>query len=182
MKKSRVKDVFVGVTILAVCAVLLALQPTPTKVRVGTFDSRAIALAYARSAMFAADRAPVMKDLEDRYEKAKAEKNEQVIKELEARPPTYHKLQMLQCFSTASVADILEKVKDQLPKVAQEAGVDMIVSKWEIAYSNSTSEIVDVTSHLVKLFNPDEQTLKLIEGLSKQPPMPLLEVLLSKEG
>jgi len=87
---------------------------------------------------------------------------------------------MLQCFSTASVADILEKVKDQLPKVAQEAGVDIIVSKWEIAYSNSTSEIVDVTSHLVKLFNPDEQTLKFIEGLPKQP-MSLLEGLLSKE-
>jgi len=180
MKKSWGKSVFVGVSILAVCAMFLALQPTPTKVRVGTFDSRAIALAYARSAMFAADRAPVMKDLKDRYEKAKAEKNEEVIKELEAWPPTYHKLQMLQCFSTASVADILEKVKDQLPKVAQEAGVDIIVSKWEIAYSNSTSEIVDVTSHLVKLFNPDEQTLKFIEGLPKQP-MSLLEGLLSKE-
>jgi len=130
--------------------------------------------------MFAADRAPLMKDLKDRYEKAKAEKNEEVIKELEAWPPTYHKLQMLQCFSTASVADILEKVKDQLAEVAQEVGVDMIVSKWEMVYSNPTSEIVDVTSHLVKLFNPDEQTLKFIEGLPKQP-MSLLEGLLRKE-
>ena len=180
MKKSWGKGVFVGLSVLALWATVLALQPTRTKVRVGTFDSRAIALAYARSAMFAADQAPVMKDLEARYEKAKAEKNEQAIKEIEAWPPTHHKLQMLQCFSTASVADILEKVKGQLPKVAQEAGVDMIVSKWEIAYSNSTSEIVDVTSHLVKLFNPDEQTLKYIEGLPKQP-MSLLEALLSKE-
>jgi hypothetical protein len=160
---------------------LLAGQSAPGKVRVGTFDSRAIALAYARSAMFAADRAPVMKDLEDRYEKAKAEKNEQVIKELEAWPPTHHKLQMLQVFSIASVADILEKVKDNVPKVAQEAGVDMIVSKWEVPYKNPSIETVDVTSHLAKLFNPDEQTLKIIEELSKQPPMPLLEALLSKE-
>ena len=95
MKKSWGKSVFVGLSILALCAMFLALQSTPIKVRVGTFDSRVIALAYARSAMFAADRAPVMKDLEDRYEKAKAEKNEEVIKELEAWPPTHHKLQML---------------------------------------------------------------------------------------
>jgi Skp family chaperone for outer membrane proteins len=177
MKKSWGKSVFVGVSILAVCAMFLALQPTPTKVRVGTFDSRAVAIAYARSAMFA----PVMKELKDKYEKAKAEKNEQVIKELEAWAPTHHKLQMLQAFSIASVADILEKVKDNLPKAAQEAGVDMIVSKWEVPYKNPSIETVDVTSHLVKFFNPDEQTLKIIEELSKQPPMPLLEALLSKE-
>ena len=54
----------------------------------------------------------------------------------------------------------------------------MVVIKWEIAYSSSTAKIVDVTSHLVKLFYPDEQTRKFIEGLPKQP-MSFLEVLLS---
>jgi Skp family chaperone for outer membrane proteins len=177
MKKSWGKSVFVGLSILALCAMFLAFQPTPTKVRVGTFDSRAVGIAYARSAMLA----PVMKAWKDKYEKAKAEKNEEIIKQCEAWGPTYHKLQMLQVFSLASVVDILEKVKDNLPKVAQEAGVDIIVSKWEVAYKNPSIEIVDVTSYLVKIFNPDEPTLKIIEELSKQPPMPLLEALLSKE-
>ena len=88
-----------------------------------------------------------------------------------------------QVFSIASVADILEKVKADLPKIAQEAGVDIIVSKWEVAYKNPSIEIVDVTSHLVKLFNPDEKTLKLIEYLPKQSPIPLVKLLieLSKE-
>jgi len=71
MKRNWGKSVCVGVSILVVCSMLLAGQSAPGKVRVGTFDSRAIALAYARSAMFAAERAPVMKDLKDRYEKAK---------------------------------------------------------------------------------------------------------------
>jgi hypothetical protein len=177
MKKSWGKSVFVGVTILAVCAMFLALQPTPTKVRVGTFDSRAVSIAYARSAMFA----PVMKGWRDKYEKAKAEKNEEIIKECEAWGPTYHKLQMLQAFSLASVVDILEKIKDNLPKAAQEAGVDIIVSQWEVAYKNPSIEIVDVTSHLVKLFSPDENTLKILEELPKHPPMPLLEALQIKE-
>jgi len=177
MKKSWGKSVFVGATILAVCAMFLALQPAPAKVRVGTFDSRAVGIAYARSAMFA----PILKEWKDKYEKAKAEKNEAVIKECEAWGPNYHKLQMLQGFSIASVADILEKVKDQLPKAAKEAGVDILVSKWELAYQNPSFEIVDVTSCLVKIFNPDNQTLKILEELSKQPPIPLFEALQMKE-
>jgi hypothetical protein len=177
MKRSWGKNVFVGITTLAVCAMLWALQPAPTKVRVGTFDSRAIAIAYARSALFA----PIMQGWKDKYEKAKAEKNEAVIKECEAWGPNYHKLQMLQAFSLASVADILEKVKDQLPKAAKEAGVDILVSKWELAYQNPSFEIVDVTPYLVKIFNPDERTLKILEDLSKQPPIPLYEALQMKE-
>jgi len=177
MKKSWGKCVFVGVTILAVWAVFFASQPAPAKVRVGAFDSRAVAIAYARSAMFA----PIMKEWKDKYEKAKAEKNEAVIKECEAWGPNYHRLQMLQAFSIASVADILEKLKDQLPKAAQEAGVDILVSKWELAYQNPSLEVVDVTSHLVKIFNPDERTLKILEELSKQPPIPLYEALQMKE-
>lgn len=68
-----------------------------------------------------------------------------------------------QAFSITSVASILEKVKAELPKIAEEAGVDIIMSKWEVAYKNPSIEIVDVTSHLVKLFNPDERTLKTVE-------------------
>ena len=177
MKRNWGKSVFIGVSILAVCAMFLALQPTPTKVRVGTFDSRAVAIAYARSALAA----PVMKDWRDKYEKAKAEKNEEIIKECEAWGTTHQQLLHLQCFSIGSVADILEKVKDNLPKIAQEAGVDIIVSKWEVVYKNLSIEIVDVTSHLAKLFNPNEQTLKIIEELAKQPPTPLLEALQIKD-
>jgi hypothetical protein len=76
---------------------------------------------------------------------------------------------------------LYKKVKDDLPKIAQEAGVDIIVSKWEVVHKNPSIEIVDVTSYLVKLFNPDEMTLKLLEELPKQPPVPLLELLLAEE-
>jgi len=177
MKKSFGKSVFVGVSILAVCAMFLALQPAPKKFRVGIFDSRAIAIAYARSDLFA----PYMRSLKAKYEKAKAEKDEKVIKECEVEGPAQQQILHQQGFSIASVADILEKVKDDLPKIAQEAGVDIIVSKWEVVHKNPSIEIVDVTSHLVKLFNPDEMTLKTIEGIQKQTPMPLLELLVAKE-
>ncbi len=178
MKKHREKDLFVGACIAVACILLLALQSSPQKVRIGTYDSRAIALAYARSAKYA----PVIKELKEKYAQAQAEKNEKLAKELENEGVTGHQLMQLQAFSIASVADIMEKVKESVPKVAKEAGVDIILSKWELAYSSSSAEIVDVTPHLVRLFNPDKQTLELIESLLQQPPLPLLQALQIKEG
>jgi hypothetical protein len=177
MKKRFGKSVFVGLSILAFCAMFLASQPTPKTFRVGTFDSRAVAISYARSEMFA----PLMKSLMAKYEKAKAEKDEKTIKECEAEGPAQQQILHQQGFSIASVADILEKVKADLPKIAQEAGVDLIVSKWEVVHQAPSIEIVDVTANLVKLFKPNEQTLKILEELSKQPPVPLLELLLAPE-
>ena len=113
----------------------------------------------------------------DKMEKAKAEKNEKLMQELEAEVVTDHYYDMLQVVCQLPIGDILEKVKDKLPQVAQEAGVDMIVSQWEVMHKTPSVEIVDITSSLAKLFNPDEQTLKFIEGTKQQPPIPLLELL-----
>jgi len=51
-------------------------------------------------------------------DKNKKEGNEELMKEVEALGQVIH----LQGFSIACVADILEKVEAELPKVAQEAG------------------------------------------------------------
>jgi len=173
MKKTWGKCIFVGLSILVVGAMFLALHPAPTKIRVGTYDSRMVALAYHRSALVAPSRQSLM----DKMEKAKAEKNEKLMQELEAEVVTDHYYAMLQTFCQLPIGDILEKVKDKLPQVAQEAGVDMIVSQWEVMHKTASVEIVDITSSLAKLFNPDEQTLKFIEGTKQQPPTPLLEAL-----
>ncbi len=179
-KKSFKKGIIVLFGILVTCSMLATLCPAKETLRVGTFDSRAIAAAYLRSE-------PVKQLVNIHFEKlnkAKEEGDEKLVKELEALGQAYQQVQHQQGFSIASVADILEKVKAELPKIAEDAGVDIIVSKWEVVYRNPSIEIVDVTSHLVKLFNPDERTLKMItEDLPKQAPVPLVELLieLSKE-
>jgi len=179
-KKSFKKGIIVLFGILVTCSMLATLCPAEEKLRVGTFDSRAIAIAYGRSE-------PVKQLVSihfEKYNKAKEEGDEKLVKELEALGQASQQVLHQQGFSTASVADILEKVKAELPKISEDAGVDIIVSKWEVVYRNPSIEIVDVTSHLVKLFNPDETTLKMIiEDLPKQAPLPLVELLieLSKE-
>jgi len=178
MKKISSMKIFLSLSgILAACLTFLAFYPAETNLRVGTFDSRAIAIAYANSEMGG----QYLRSIREKYNKAKEEGDEELTKELGAWGPAYQQVLHQQGFSIACVKEYLEKVEDDLSKVAQEAGVDIIVSKWEVMYKNPPIEIVDVTSHLVKLFNPNERGLKSIEGLLKQEPVPLVELLIAEK-
>jgi hypothetical protein len=69
------------------------------------------------------------------------------------------------------VDDILARIADRLPLVAREAGVDVLVSQWTLAYRAPGAELVDVTDRLVAEFHPDEATLELIRELRKREPL-----------
>jgi len=140
-----------------------------SKVVVGIFDSRAVAMAYFGSEGFNRQ----LKELRAEHEKAKAAGDEKRVKELDSQGPALQELMHKQGFSTWPVGDILEKIKGKIPGVAKQATVDIIVSKWDIVYQRAGVEFVDVTDLMVKLFNPDEETLKAIKDIQKKDPVPL---------
>ncbi len=140
--------------------------------RVGTFDSRALAMAYYRSPEFIQS----MQDLKDEYEKAKAAGDEKRVKELEVKGPAQQELVHKQGFSTWPVDNILEKIKEKIPEIAEQANVDVIVCKWDIVFQRSGVKFIDVTDLMVKPFNPDEKTQKIIKDIQKQDPVPLEEL------
>jgi hypothetical protein len=148
-----------------------AAKAEKEKHRVGTFDSRAIAIAYASSNEFNQS----IKKLMEEHKQAKADGNEQKAKELEAQGNAHQQKLHMQGFSTASVSEYLVHIKDRLPVVAKEAGVDVIVSKWDLVYQSPDAEFVDVTELMVKQFNPNEKILKTISELKKHPPISLEE-------
>jgi hypothetical protein len=140
------------------------------KVRVGTFDSRAIALVYYRSD--ATD--PHSEELEARYEKAKAAGDEERIKQLEAEFKVLQEIAHKQTFSTWPVDNILEQIQDQIPAIAKQADVEIIVCKWDIVYQKDGIEFIDVTELMVQPFKPDEEAMRIItEQLPKADPVPL---------
>ena len=57
------------------------------------------------------------------------------------------------------------------PEIAKQAGVDLIVSQWSVAYRLPDAEFVDVTEPMAKLFQPDEPTWKMLRDLKKHPPV-----------
>ena len=159
---------------IAMCFLTVAsasAQSQTNKLRVGVYDSRAIAVAYAGSPAFQES----LKSIRTEYEKAKQDNNEKRMKEIDAKMKLNQRRMHEQGFSTGSVASIMAHVKDSLPNVAKKAGVQVIVSKWELNYSSEV-EIVDVTDDIVALFQPNEKALKNVKELSKHAPVPIEDI------
>lgn len=160
------------------CSVFVEAQQTQTGKRIGIFDSRAVAIAYARSEQFTKQLGEMRAELK----KAKEEGDEDKVKELNKQGPHLQQLLHLQGFSTGSICNIIERIKDKFPQIADENHVDLIISKWEIAYLAESCEIVDITKRLVNLFNPNEQTLTVLEQMKNQPPVPIEELIWGPEN
>jgi len=175
-----------GVLAPVMLGVLLAAVPAgpvraagsgPAAVRIGTFDSRAVALAYYRSP-------DVMKELmgmRAEMQKAQEAGDQKKVEELQARGPAMQMLMHQQGFSSGSIGNILPVIAPKLPEIAKAAGVVAIVSQWELPHTASNVELVDVTPQLVALFAPDAQTTKILEAMKGQKPIGLLEALMIKD-
>jgi hypothetical protein len=139
--------------------------------RVGTFDSRAVALAYYRKHLRSPEFTAHIKKLKEERDRAKAAGDNQKAKRLEAEGRAGQEHTHSQVFGSAPIDEILAKIKDRLPEIAKQAGVDVIVSKWNLAYRSPDAKFVDVTEPLAKLFQPDEGTMKLLRELPKHQPL-----------
>ena len=138
-------------------------------IRVGTFDSRLVATAYVRSDPFHQRLAEMHAELEA----AKASNDEKRVKQLEANGAALQHLIHKQGFSTWPVHDILQTIKEELPRIAKQADVDLIVSKWDVVFQGRSVEAVDVTDLMVAPFHPNEETKKVLESLRRKTPVPL---------
>jgi hypothetical protein len=157
--------------IISGCAIYAAAGPEkktqPKGLVVGVFDSRAVCVAYTSSKLHDSMAREKM------AQKKKAEKagDQQKVKQLKEWGKNDRTQRHKQGFGTASVKNLLEHIKKDIPKVAKEAGVDIIVSKWDMAYQAKNAEFVDVTELLIRGFEPSERTLKIIRELKKHKPL-----------
>jgi hypothetical protein len=143
--------------------------------RIGTYDSRAIAVGFVGSEVYKATAGKKLVDMMAEYKKAEAEGDSKRVEELkawgEARQALLHK----QGFSTAPVDDILAHVSDQLPEIKKQANVDLLVSKWDkkTLAKHESAQHVDVTMRLVEAFNPNEKQKRRAIDIQKHDPVPL---------
>jgi hypothetical protein len=143
--------------------------PTPS---IGVYDSRAVAYAYLVSA-------PYQKDIQEKVRAAQAAKqagDSAKLKELDAVLKAEQAQGHRQVFSTAPPIAAMERIKDRLPEIQKQAGVSVIVSKWDEAtlqkYKAATR--VEVTDKLVREFiQPDEKQSQIISSIEKSEPISL---------
>lgn len=138
------------------------------KARIGTYDNRAIAVAYAASR-----HNPVAQKTQE-LRAAEAAGDQERIRALKAWGEKHQRALHRQGFGRVPVDDLLELVRDRLPELAREHGLDAIA--WQIDYSAPALERIDITGALVALYEPSEQTLATIAELRKHPPADLDEI------
>jgi hypothetical protein len=153
------------------CATATA-QTQTNKMRVGVYDSRAVAVAWANSTEFK----DAMKSIEVDHQKAKDVKDEKRAKKIESQMQLLQRHAHEQGFSTGSVLPIMTKVQDSLPAIAKQAEVTIIVSKWELNYRTDDVELVDVTDKIVARFHVSEHGLKWSQQIQQKPPLPIEQV------
>jgi hypothetical protein len=178
------KTVLITITALALLVIATSFageedpKPAPkSALVVGVFDSRAIAVAYAASSFHEKYLEGVRARAAGAKAKGDAKKLAEINRDMEQRQRDFH----LMAFGTDSVKELLEPVKGKLPAVAKAAGVDLIVSQWEVAFRNPDTKVVDLTSALVSLYNPSEKTLGYVRDLKDKAPVPR-DTLLKMKG
>jgi Skp family chaperone for outer membrane proteins len=154
---------------------------TVKTLRVGMFDSRAVALAYYRKFYRSPEFVAGLKKLNDEHDKAEAAGDHEKAKKLEAEGKAGQERSHSQFFGSAPIDEIVAKIKDQIPEIAKQAGVDLIVSKWSVTYLSPGAEFVDVTEPMARLFQPDEETWKILREYPKHQPLSAEELQKHKD-
>lgn len=150
-----------------------AEKPKKDLLRVGVYDSRAVAVAYAHSNHWN----NILKDKQKELQKAKEKGNDKKVKELEAWGSAHQQKAHLQGFGTAPVHEYLNVIKDKLPDIARQAGVDVIVSKWEFDYKAPDAEVIDITDQLIEPFGPSERVWNIVRDMKDKAPLSEEDIL-----
>jgi len=173
--KTRIKAIGESIFMVAFVFISLGLnsvlaQEISKPLKLGTFDSRIVTLAFSRSDHF--------KKVMDSFKEGESimESND-TAKKVETFYKVFTKQYLMhqQVFSNGSSAYLLELVKDQLPQLAKNEGVFAIVSKWELTFADPKVEVVDLTMPICMLFKPSGDFDRMVPEMQKQTPIPLEE-------
>ena len=153
--------------ILAALSLPLAAQQP---LRIGVYDTRAVAVAYTHSEYA---QAPLRAKMEE-HKAAQAAGNTAKIKELEDWGQTRQRQLHRKGFGRVPVTDLLVHVKDRLPEAAARAGVQAIASDCD--FHAPGVQIVDITDEIVRLYDPSPRVLSIVKDMKGKPPISLDEI------
>ncbi|KAA0212376.1 MAG: hypothetical protein DYG94_14780 [Leptolyngbya sp. PLA3] len=171
---SNARRIVVLASAAALVAGAVALAPhhqseKPARIRLGVYDSRGVAIAWAGSDFNTIG--GKMKELEA----AKAAGNQDEVKRLEEWGMMQQRLFHFQGFGRYPVDDYVAALADQLPQLLKDRDLAAIV--WLPAAAADDVETVDVTVDLMKLFGMDEtKARKMMNEVSTHEPLEFAEL------
>jgi hypothetical protein len=137
-----------------------------SKVKIGTYDSRMVAVMFYNSKYF-----NLREEAKKRMEAAK-EKNDSVeianiMKEMPLRQRFMHE----QVFGKGSVNWIMDQFKDKVSDIAGKEKVNIVVSKWELNYYGQGTEFIDLTEKICAIFGSEMDFKKMYSELQINEPV-----------
>jgi hypothetical protein len=141
------------------------------RLRIGVYDSRALAIAYSASSFHDAELKAMQQELKD----AEAARDTKKADQIRARGKNMQTIAHLQAFSNAPVDNAMATLRESLPLIAAAAGVDLIVA--DVDFKSDRVETIDVTNLLVAKFKPSDRAQKNIEMIVKQKRIPMVDVV-----
>ncbi|MFN8206720.1 MAG: hypothetical protein U0T82_04845 [Bacteroidales bacterium] len=166
------------ILIFILCSIFDATAQTgQTKIKVGTYDSRMVVYAYSRSDFF---RQYMMK-FKMQSDSATSMNDTTRLRELSVQAISFQHLLHQMVFSSGSVTMVMKYIQDGLPEVARQAGVSVIVSKFELSWLAPGMETVDLSRQVCALFKPTENIENFLKEIEKADPVPIEEMGIEEE-
>ena len=163
--------------LLAGCAQSPSSQPTtpgaapsgaPPLV-LGTFDSRALAIAYYRSEAHAVRTREAVAAHARAQDAGDAATAQRIDAEMRALQALAHR----QGFGGAPIPELLAMIEDEIPAIARRAGVNAVVHQEDLLWLDPDAEVVDLSLALAEAFAPSDETRRMLPEVLKQKPVPL---------
>ncbi|MCE5229532.1 hypothetical protein LLG95_08050 [bacterium] len=148
----------------------ISAKPATTAARrIGVYDSRSVAVAFAGSAKHEARTASELTALKQ----AKASGDQVKIAEADKRVWDSRKRLHRQGFGTAPVNDILELYPDEVRALKARRGIDALVSKWDAKAlaQYAGAEQLDVTDEMIEIPQPREKQRRSAQEIRKSKPL-----------
>lgn len=135
------------------------------EIRVGIFNTRAVALAWGRSDAFQ----DWVTDLRRRASDAEAAEDAGLVEEIGSEAAAQQDRLHRQVFGDDPIDDVLERMAEALPAIAVAAGVDIIDN--DLLYHGPSVRFVDITEAMAAHWEPSEETERLIDELLETEPV-----------
>jgi len=140
-----------------------------TKIRIGVFDSRAIAIAFYNS-KFSTNQ-EIFAALGTKMKEAKEKNDKEAITKIEREASLRQVIMHEQGFGRGSINNVTEIVKEKIAQLAKSENLSTIVSKWELVFSGSDIILVDVTEKIADFFEPNEKIKLMLKEIKLSEPI-----------
>ena len=150
--------------IIAVALLIGTLTLQAETVRIGTFDQRAVALAFYRSDLWAS----TLRSKVAERNAAKQAGNTELVTSLEKWGKAQQELAHRQVFEGAPIPNVLEHLSPAFAEVAKDRHLAAIVS--DLRYAAPSTQQVDLTDAIVDWLKSSSQTRAMVKTLRDKGP------------